>query len=130
MQKYKTTLIILVVSLVQLTACSSAGSDEPGRVVEAYWQALVKKDDARISSLSCAAFEQEALTTLESFRAVEVIEKDVSCSSSLLDDSSASVKCTGSLIASYGAEDLVIDLSQRTYSAVKEGSDWLMCGEE
>ena len=130
MKKTSIRLLVLLLLFLLLTACSGSSQDEPGRVVETYWQALVAKDDARLSSLSCAAFEQEALTTLESFRAVEVIQQDVSCSSTLIDETSASVKCTGSLIASYGAEDLVIDLSQRTYLAVKEGSEWLMCGEE
>lgn len=130
MNKTRFLIIALFLSAIVLTACSVSSKDEPGKIVEAYWQALVEKNDARISGLTCAAFEQEALTTLESFRAVEVVEKDVSCSSTSLDDTTASVKCSGSLVASYGAEDLVIDLSQRTYLAVKEGSDWLMCGEE
>lgn len=123
------TLLLLLIPIL-LVGCSGSSQDEPGKIVEAYWQALVAKDDASLSSLSCAAFEQEALTTLESFRAVEVVAQDVSCSSMPIDDTSASVKCSGSLVASYGAEDLVIDLSQRTYAAVKEGSEWLMCGEE
>lgn len=123
-------LLIALMFTVLLTACSASAKDEPGRIVEAYWQALVEKDDARISALSCAAYAQEALTTLESFRAVEVVQKDVSCTSSLVDDTTALVACKGTLVASYGAEDLIIDLSQRGYKAVKEGSEWLMCGEE
>jgi hypothetical protein len=125
----KLTLFLLLFSIV-LVGCTDSSQDEPGKIVEAYWQALVAKDDARLSSLSCAAFEQEALTTLESFRAVEVVAQDISCSSTPKDDTSASVTCSGTLVASYGAEDLVIDLSQRNYAAVKEGSEWLMCGEE
>ncbi len=122
-------LLILtgLLALVLLAACKSTGPDQ---AVAAFWQALVDKDAAQLSSLSCAAYEPEAQTTLESFNAVETKLKDVACMVVSQDGDSATVSCTGSIIATYGAEDMTIDLSARTYTAQKEGGDWRMCGAE
>ena len=130
--KPKTSLIIFTIAVIlfSLAACAGASTGDAGKVAEAFWQALVDKNDATLSSLSCVAYEQEALTTLESFRAVEVRLEVVTCSATPIDDATASVACQGKVVASYGAEDLEIDLSRRTYRAVKEGGDWRMCGEE
>lgn len=116
-----------LLALVLLAACKSTGPDQ---AVAAFWQALVDKDAAQLSSLSCAAYEPEAQTTLESFNAVETKLKDVACTVVSQDGDSATVSCTGSIIATYGAEDMTIDLSARTYTAQKEGGDWRMCGAE
>ena len=111
-----------------LAGCATATG--PAGVMSAYWQALIDKDEAQISSLSCAAYEEESLTTLESFSAVETKLKDLSCSVNSESGDTASVTCAGSIIATYGAEDLVIDLSQRSYIVKKEGGDWRVCGAE
>jgi len=119
--------VIIFSALILLSACAASG---PDKAVAAFWQALVAKDAAQVSSLSCAAYEPEAQTTLESFNAVETKLKDLSCSVVSQQGDTASVSCTGSIIATYGAEDMTIDLSARTYTAKKEGGDWRMCGAE
>jgi hypothetical protein len=119
-------ILLLVVFI--LAGCATATS--PAGVMTAYWQALIAKDEAQISSLSCAAFEEESLTTLESFNSVEIKLKDLACTVNSESGDTASVTCTGSIIATYGAEDLVIDLSQRSYTVNKEGGDWRVCGAE
>ena len=106
----KTTLLLIMtilIGMLVLTACAASG---PDTAVAAFWQALVEKDSAQVSSLSCAAYEPEALTTLESFNAVETKLEDLVCSVNSQDGDSASVSCTGSIIATYGAENMVIDL--------------------
>lgn len=118
----------LLLAIIFLAGCSATTG--PDGVMSAYWQALIDKDAAQISSLSCAAFEEESLTTLESFSAVEIKLKDLACSVNSESGDAASVTCAGSIIASYGAEDLVIDLSQRSYLVKKEGGDWRVCGAE
>jgi hypothetical protein len=126
----KTTIffpITLLTGMLLLTACAVSG---PETAVAAFWQALVEKDSAQVSSLSCAAYEPEALTTLESFNAVETKLEDLICTVNSQDGDTASVSCTGSIIATYGAENMVIDLSARTYTAKKESGDWRMCGAE
>lgn len=121
-------LSTLLLAVIFLAGCATTTG--PAGVMSAYWQALIAKDEAQISSLSCAAFEEEALTTLESFSAVEIKLKDLACSVNSESGDTASVTCTGSIIATYGAEDLVIDLSQRSYIVKKEGGDWRVCGAE
>jgi len=121
-------LSTLLLAVFFLAGCAAATG--PAGAMSAYWQALIDKDGAQISSLSCAAYEEESLTTLESFSAVETKLKDLACSVNSESGDTASVTCTGSIIASYGAEDLVIDLSQRSYIVKKEGGDWRVCGAE
>jgi hypothetical protein len=120
-------VIIAITAMILLSACAASG---PDKAVSAFWQALVDKDAAQVSSLSCAAYEVEAQTTLESFNAVETKLKDLACTVNSQEGDTASVSCTGSIIATYGAEDMTIDLSARTYTARKEGGDWRMCGAE
>lgn len=117
----------IIFGLLILSACKTSGADA---AVAAFWQALVTKDSAQVSSLSCAAYEPEALTTLESFNAVETRLEDLACMVISEDGDTAKVSCTGSIIASYGAEDMTIDLAARSYTATKEGGDWRMCGAE
>lgn len=119
--------VIIFSALILLSACAASG---PDKAIAAFWQALVSKDSAQVSSLSCAAYEPEAKTTLESFNAVETKLKDLSCSVISQEGDTASVSCSGSIIATYGSEDMTIDLAARTYTAKKEGGDWRMCGAE
>lgn len=118
----------ILLALLFLAGCTASAG--PADAMAAYWQALIAKDGAQISSLSCAAFEEEAMVTLESFNSVEIKLKDLACAVNSESGDTASVTCNGSIIASYGAEDLVIDLSQRSYSVKKEGGDWRVCGAE
>ena len=119
--------VIIFSALILLSACAASGPDQ---AVAAFWQALVAKDSAQVSSLSCAAYEPEAQTTLESFNAVETKLKDLACTVASQEGDSASVSCSGSIIATYGSEDMTIDLAARTYIAKKEGGDWRMCGAQ
>lgn len=120
-------LTLALVTLLTLAACAGP-SKAPADAVAAYWQAMVAKDSAQLSSLSCAAHEAQALITLESFGAFEPVLSDLSCEVIESSGDNASVKCSGRIEVSYGAEILTIDLSERAYTAVKEGGDWRMCG--
>lgn len=131
MSKIKFLLIGSLMLLIALLAgCASSSAASPAGAVAAYWQALVAKDEAQVSSLSCAAYESEALTTLESFSAVKTELKDLSCKVDTQNGDTAAVSCTGSIVATYGEENMVIDLTQRNYAAKKESGDWRMCGAQ
>jgi hypothetical protein len=123
-----TFLSTLLLAIFFLAGCATTTG--PAGAMSAYWQALIDKDAAQISSLSCAAFEAESLTTLESFNSVDIKLEELACTVNSESGDTASVTCTGSIIATYGAEDLVIDLSQRSYTVIKEGGDWRVCGAE
>lgn len=114
-------LLILV-----LAACSA--SSGPADAVEAYLNALVSQDEARLSTLSCADWETSARSELASFTAVTVQLTELNCQENGQADNMTLVSCTGKIIANYGNEVLEIDLADRTYQAVSEGGDWRMCG--
>ncbi len=120
-------LTLALVSLLTLVACAGS-STAPADAVAGYWQAMVAKDSARLSNLSCAAYEAQALITLESFGAFEPELSDLACEVVEVDGDNASVKCAGKIEVSYGTEILTIDLAEHNYAAVKEGGDWRMCG--
>lgn len=114
--------------LFSLVSC--ADSSSPADAVSAYWEAMVTKDKAQLSALSCTDYETEALTTLESFASFEPTLKELSCDVLGETGDTARVACSGSIEVSYGAENLVIDLSERAYTVKKENGDWRMCGAE
>ena len=127
-KRFLSLLLILIATLI-LTACSTK-SDAPAAAAEAYWQALVAKDSAALTNLSCAVHESTALTTLDSLMSVEIKLQDMQCATSENEGDSATVNCSGALVLSYGAEDLTIDLGMVPYNVVRESGDWRMCGEK
>lgn len=111
-----------------LTACS--GGKHPAAVsVEAYLQALVNKDEARMVSLTCSNFETDALLEYDAFNLVKTRLDNLDCQVSSEQADSATVVCQGAIIATYGNEDQDFDLSERVYQMVKSGGDWLVCGK-
>ncbi len=123
------TCLLALAGLLFLTACSgSIKADNPAAAVEAYDQALVSKDANKLSSLSCAAWEADAKTELDSFAAVSANLVDPNCQESGQDGDYTLVSCTGKIIANYNGEDLEINLGDRIYKAIQEGGEWRMCG--
>jgi len=111
-----------------LAACSS-GKHPAAAVVEAYMQALVDKDEPRLTSLTCESFESDALLELDAFGMVKTHLEDLDCQADVSGKNDASVTCQGQIIATYGAEDQTFDLSDRTYQVKNQGGDWLVCGQ-
>ncbi|MBP8997306.1 MAG: hypothetical protein KBG10_03345 [Anaerolineaceae bacterium] len=127
MIKLKTTFIaVFLLTAILLASC--AASSSPAEAVSAYWEAMVAKDKAQLSALSCSDYEAEALTTMESFGAFEPVLSNLECSVLETSGDSATVQCGGTIEVSYGAEVLKIDLSERNYAVEKESGDWRMCG--
>jgi hypothetical protein len=97
--------------------------------VESYLRALVDKDEARLTGLTCKAFESDALLEFDSFSLVKTRLDGLKCQAQDANTTTASVTCQGAIIASYGAEDQQFDLNRRIYKVQKEGNDWLVCGQ-
>lgn len=127
MNKYMpiTALLLLVCSTI-LVGCSN--QDSADRSIQTYLQALTSGDKNQLVLSSCASWEAQAITELESFSAVTVSLENVSCSESGQDGDIVLVSCSGKIVANYGNEVLEIDLAERTYQAVNEGGEWRMCG--
>ena len=128
MRKFFLIVLVTVISGLSLTACVSGSGNAPVKAVEDYLDALVKKDEARLSTLSCGEWEDDALLELDSFQAVTTRLDGLACSQTGSDGDTALVLCNGKIIATYNDEDQELDLSVRTYEVVQEGGEWLVCG--
>ena len=124
--------MILLTSLLLLTAALLAacggGSDEAPKAVEAYLQALVDEDSAKLSTLSCKDWEEQAMMELDSFIGVDASLKDAACKQTGADGDTALVECSGSVQATYGNEQQELPLGGRTYKVMTEGGESLVCG--
>jgi hypothetical protein len=125
-RKLNLVFLLSILSTLFISCASQSGGAE--KSVTDYLNALVAKDANRISTLSCAAWEQDALIELDSLQAVTASLQDLACAQSGTDGDMALVSCTGKLIASYNGENQELDLSVRTYQVVQENGDWLVCG--
>jgi hypothetical protein len=128
MPKFKTVIGLFTIAL--LSACAGASSGQAAAAaVQSYWQAMVDRDLNKVVELSCAAWEPQARTEFNSFSAVKLKLENVACQAPAgVSGPSVQVTCTGDILANYGAEDLTIDIANRTYQAVNEGGQWRMCG--
>jgi len=121
-------VLIFTILAILVTACGSEANSGAVQAVEDYVNALVNKDDASISSLSCEDWEMMALLELDSFQAVETRLEGLSCSEVGTDGDTILVNCEGKIIATYNDEDQELDLSLRTYQVVQQGGEYLLCG--
>jgi len=129
MLKAKFALALLIVSIILLVSCSgSSSSGAAATAVQDYWQAMVARDLNQVIALSCTAWEAQARTEFNSFSAVTLKLEDVACAVKSQASGEAQVTCNGAIIANYGAEDLTIDIANRTYLVVNESGEWRMCG--
>ena len=128
MRKYALILLLTILFAIPLAACGTPKADAPAKAVQDYLTSLVEKDADRLSTLSCADWEDDALLELDSFQAVTARLDGLACEQTGTDGSTALVLCNGRIIASYNGEDQELDLSVRTYQVVQEGGAWLVCG--
>lgn len=128
MRKISLIVLVIIVSTMFLTACASGNENAPAKAVEDYLNALVAKDENRLSTLSCGDWEDDALLELDSFQAVTARLDGLACEQTGTDGEAALVLCQGKIVATYDNEDQELDLSVRTYQVVQEGGEWLVCG--
>lgn len=130
MSKTLRILFITVMLFALLLSACATKADLPAAAVEAYWKAVAAKDYAALSTLTCSEYEATAVSSLDSFLAVDLVLADLSCSSINNSGDKADVTCTGSLSASYGSENFDFELANKTFLATNPAGDWLMCGEK
>ena len=128
MRKILLVIPTLLFFTILITACSTAKGNNPAGTAESYINALVAKDSTTLSKLSCAEWESQALTELDSFQAVTTTVKDLSCKQTGTDGNTTLVSCSGKILASYNGEAQELDLSTRVYQMTKNGDTWLVCG--
>lgn len=127
--------VLGIILALTLAACGGSGSsatpiakNPAAAVVESYLKALVTKDSAKVSNLSCKAFEQQALLEMDGFQAVKAELDGVTCKDAGTDGSATLVACTGNIVLTYNTEKQTLDVSRQTYKAAQEGGDWRVCG--
>ena len=91
-------------------------------------RALVQRDEARFTALTCPEYEEQALIEYDSFGLVRAELNGVACAVIDSEGDSSRVRCTGSIDATYGSEVRRFDLAVRTYQVIQSGGDWLVCG--
>ncbi len=123
-------LFTLLLANLLLTACASSASDAPAQAVEEYLNALVAKDAARLPTLVCGDWEEDALIELDSLQAVNARLENAACSQTGTDGNFALVECAGGIVLTYNNEDQNLDLSLVTYQVVEESGEWLVCGKQ
>jgi hypothetical protein len=128
MRKYPIAVILLCVFVLLLSACGGKAADPASKAVEDYLNALVAKDSTKLSALSCATWESDALLELDSLQAVKTRLEGMSCKSAGTDASATQVNCQGKIMATYNGEDQALDLSVRTYQVLQQGGEYLVCG--
>ena len=118
---------IFLICLFLLTACNGSGgsTDDPAKTVEKYLTAKVSGDGNTVRALLCSAMEADQDREANAFTSVTGAKiEDMQCQR---DGSTDIVKCTGQIVANYGAEDTNFPLS--SYKVVQEDGEWKWCGE-
>ncbi|PKO04247.1 MAG: hypothetical protein CVU41_18090 [Chloroflexi bacterium HGW-Chloroflexi-3] len=123
----KTTVLAVLLLLITLSACAGRNT-QPEQAVEAYLNAIVEAKLDKITTVSCAEWEEDAWLELDSFQGVEVSLVDMQCTQTGSDGDTALVTCSGHFLTSYDGEAMEIDLSTRQYELVQQNGDWLVCG--
>ena len=130
---WMTAALLIVLTLI-LTACGSPATQSPAAkspaaaAVENYYAALVSKDSAKVSNLSCKDWEEQALLEMDGFQAVKAELDNVVCKEAGTDNGATLVGCTGNIALTYNTEKQTLDVSRQVYRVVQQGGDYLVCG--
>jgi hypothetical protein len=124
-------LLVSCILLASGAACAGGGGDgagDPAAAVVSYLQAKVASNQAELARLLCASQEGTLEREVNSFENIEARLEDVTCQAEgEVSDPTATVACTGAIVAVYNGEDTVFPLTR--YQVVQEGGEWRWCGE-
>jgi hypothetical protein len=128
MRKVSLAVFFLSSLLLLFSACNGKSADPASKAVEDYINALANKDSTKLSALSCADWEANALLEFDSFQAVKTRLSGLSCKTIGSAGTTSQINCQGKILATYNGEDQSFDLSARTYQVVQQGGEYLVCG--
>ena len=120
--------MVWVVMALLLAACGAGAKSSSATAVESYLKAVVSKDAAKVSALSCKTWESQALLEMDGFQAVKAELDNVICKEAGSDGAATLVACTGNISLTYNTEKQSLDVSRQTYKVVQEGGDARVCG--
>lgn len=129
MRRIHSASIVLVLLTLALAACAESASAP--HVIESYLKAKIAADKNKIASLSCAAWEAQAVLEAAPFRSVKAEFDGLACHENGQDGAATLVTCEGTLVITYrGEAPRQQSLAGTTYRAVKEDGAWKMCGQQ
>jgi hypothetical protein len=121
-------ITVLILYLLILAACGGQNASSASSAIETYLKSLAAKDVNQLVNASCSAWETNARQELRTFDAVAITLQDLKCQEAGVEGETTLVSCSGKIVANYGNEVLEINLADRDYQAIQEGSEWRMCG--
>lgn len=121
-------IVFGLILLIGMTACGGDTKSGSASTAEAYYQALVDKEQEQMLSLSCADWEESAATEYDAFQAVTVRLDGLSCSDTGTDGEKTLVTCQGKIMATYNGEEQAFPLDKRTVEVVQVQGEWRVCG--
>lgn len=99
----------------------------PDQVMYRYLNARLVADGAQMQSLSCAAWDAQALLQSQSFRAMRAELLNVACFTASQSGANAVVRCDGVIQTEYNGELRQWELG--SYAMTQESGAWRVCGE-
>jgi hypothetical protein len=126
MRRYVLVGLALLTAALLAAGCSKR--DAVG-TVKAYLRAKIEDSDRdKMLSLSCAAWEANAIAESTSFATIDAKIEEMECAESGTDGEYTVVACEGLVTAVYGVGDVrQLDLGG-PYRAIEENGEWKMCG--
>jgi ABC-type glycerol-3-phosphate transport system substrate-binding protein len=125
--KTRILIIITVIFLMGISACSAKSAANPADATLAYLQALADKNKETVVSLSCKSWEEQANLEVDALMSVEAQLNNVGCQQKSSAGDNALVDCSGSLDLTYNDEIRSIELDKRTYTMALEDGQWRVC---
>ena len=116
--------VVLLLSLLIITACSSVVSSDPAATVETYLQAKIDGDADMVRRLLCSEMESVWEREAGTFATVSGVRAEsMACTYA----GDGRVSCEGKIVAVYGTEETEFPLVN--YWVVEEDGQWKWCGE-
>ncbi len=116
---------ILITLLIVLTACAQSS---PVDTLQAYLQAKVDSNLDSLLSLSCTAWEGQAIVEASSFESMNAELQGMACQEAGQDGAFTVVECEGTIVTVYNGETREWDLGAFPYRLLQEDGEWKMCG--
>ena len=116
---------ILIALIFVLTACAQSS---PVDTLQAYLQAKADSNLDALLSLSCAAWEGQAIVEASSFESMNAELQGMVCQETGQDGAFTVVECEGLIVTVYNGETREWDLGAFPYQLTQEDGEWKMCG--
>ena len=125
--KMSKVFVLSIAIMMLLSACGNKPAASAADATYAYLQALAEKDKEMVVSLTCKAWEEQAILEVDALMSVGAALNNVSCQQTGEEGGNALVVCSGSLDLTYNDEIRAIELDKRTYTMAMEDSQWRVC---